>query len=66
VAVHVVHVRDVRVRMAHWPVLVSMCVWFARRITSLVGVPVVDVMHVRMRVHERLVKMLVLVTLCQV
>jgi hypothetical protein len=49
VAVHVVHVRDVRVRMAHLPVLVSMCVWFARRITSLVGVPVVDVMHVRMR-----------------
>jgi hypothetical protein len=40
-----VHIRHVRVRMAHWPVLVSMCVWFARRITSLVGVPVV-VMHV--------------------
>jgi hypothetical protein len=41
-----VHIRHVRVRMAHWPVLVSMCVWFARRITSLVGVRVVDVMHV--------------------
>jgi hypothetical protein len=41
-------------------------VWFARRVTSFVSVPVVDVMHVRMRVHEALVKMLVLVTLCQV
>jgi hypothetical protein len=35
------HIRHVRVRMAHWTVLVSMCVWFARRITSFVGVPVV-------------------------
>jgi hypothetical protein len=61
-----VRIRHVRVRMVHWPVLVSMCMWFARRITSLVGVPVVDVMHMRMRVHEGLVKMLVLVTLCQV
>ena len=61
-----VHIRHVRVRVAHWPMLVSMCVWFAWRITSLVGVPVVDVMHVRMRVHERLVKMLVLVMFCQV
>ena len=61
-----VHIRHVRVRMAHWAVLVNMCVWLARRITSLVGVPVVDVMHVRMRVHEALVKMFVLVTLCQV
>jgi hypothetical protein len=60
------HIRHVRVSMAHWPVLVSMCVWFAQRITSLVSVPVVDVMHVRMRVYEDLVKVLVLVTLCQV
>ena len=60
------HIRHVRVRMAHWLVLVSMCVWFAQRITSFVGVPVVDVMHVRMRVREALVKMVVLVTLCQV
>ena len=66
VAVRMMHIRHVRVRMAHWPVLVSMCVWFALRITSLVGMPVVDVMHVRMRVHEGFVKMLVLVTLCQV
>jgi hypothetical protein len=60
------HVGHVRVHMAHWHVLVSMCVWFARRISSFVDVPVVDVMHVRMRVHEDLVKMVVLVTLCQV
>jgi hypothetical protein len=66
VAVDMVHIRHVRMRMAHWAVLVSMRVWFTRRITSLVGVPVVNVMHVRMRVHEVLVKMLVLVTLCQV
>jgi hypothetical protein len=43
-----------------------MCVRFARRITSVVGVPMVDVMDVRMRVNERLVKMLVLVMFCQV
>jgi hypothetical protein len=61
-----VHIRHVRVRMAHWPVLVSMCVWFAGRITSLMGVPVVDVMYVKVRVHERLVPMLVLVMFCQV
>ena len=61
-----VHVRHVRMRMAHWLVLVRMCVWFARRIISFVSVPVVDVMHVRMRVHESLVKMLVLMMLCQV
>jgi hypothetical protein len=30
------------------------------------GVPVVDVMHVRMRMHEGLVNMLVLVMFCQV
>jgi len=30
------------------------------------GMPVVDVMHVRMRMHERLVKMIVLVMFCQV
>ena len=62
----VMHIRHVRMRMAHYAVLVSMRVWFTRRITSLVGVPVVNVMHMRMRVHESLVKMLVLVTLCQV
>jgi hypothetical protein len=43
-----------------------MCVRFAGRITSVMGVPVVDVMYVRVRVHERLVKMLVFVMFCQV
>jgi hypothetical protein len=43
-----------------------MCVGFARRITSIVGVSVVDVMDVRMRVQNGLVKMLVLVMFCQV
>jgi hypothetical protein len=60
------HIRHVLVRVSHWPVLVRMCVGFARRIVRLMGVPVMDVMHVRMRVHEGLVKMLVLVMLCQV
>jgi hypothetical protein len=66
VAVRVVHVRHVRVRVSHWPVLMGMCVWFAGRITSDVGVMVVDVMHMRMRVHESVVNMLVLVMFCQV
>jgi hypothetical protein len=66
VPVRVMHIRHVRVRMVHRAVLVSMRVWFARRITSLVAVTVMDVMHVRMRMHESLVKMLVLVMLCQV
>ena len=66
VPVRVMHIRHVRVCMAHWAVPVSMRVWFARGITRLVGVTVMDVMHVRMRMHEGLVKMLVLVMLCQV
>jgi hypothetical protein len=61
VAVRVVHVRDVRVRVSHWRVLMGMCVWFAGRITSAMGVPVVDVMHMRVRMHESPVNMLVLV-----
>ena len=65
-AVRVVHVRDVRVRVSHWPVLMGMCVWFAGRITSAMGVLVVDVVHVRMCMHEALVNMLVLVMFCQV
>jgi Asp/Glu/hydantoin racemase len=43
-----------------------MCVRFAGRIASAMGVPVMDVMHVRMRMHESLVKMIVLVMFCQV
>ena len=65
-AVRVVHVRHVWVRVSHWPVLMGMSVWFAGRITSAMGVLVVDVMHVRMRMHEGLVNMLVLVMFCQV
>ena len=55
------HIRHVRMRVSHRPMLVRMCVWFARWITSLMGVPVVHVMHVGMRMHEGLVSMLVLV-----
>ena len=65
-AVRVVHVRHVRVRVSHWPVLMGMCVWFAGRIISAMGVLVVDVVHVRMCMHEALVNMLVLVMFCQV
>ena len=61
-----VHVRHMRVRVSHWPVLMGMCVWFAGRITSAMGVPVMDVMHVRMRMHKGLVKMIVLVMFRQV
>ena len=61
-----VHIRHVRVRVSHWPVLVRMCVRFAGRIASVMGVPVMDVMHMRMRMHEGLVKMIVLVMFCQV
>ena len=61
-----VHIRHVRVRVSHWPVFMRMCVWFADRVTSVVGVPVMDVMHVRVGVHEALVKMLVLVILREV
>jgi hypothetical protein len=43
-----------------------MCVWFTGWITSAMGVLVVDVMHMRMRVHEGLVSMLVLMMFCQV
>ena len=58
--------RHVQVRVSHWPVLMGMCVWFAGRIISAMGVPVVDVVHVRMCMHEALVNMLVLVMFCQV
>jgi len=43
-----------------------MCVGFTGWITNLMGVLVMDVMRVRMRVHEVLVKMLVLVMLREV
>ena len=60
------HIRHVRMRVSHWPVLVRMCVGFTGWITNLMGVLVMDVMRVRMRVHEVLVKMLVLVMLREV
>src|SRR5437588_5680115 len=66
VPVRVVHIGHVRMRMSHWAMLVRMCVWFARRILSLMGVTVMDVMHVRMRMHEGLVDVFVLVMLCEV
>lgn len=62
----VMHIRHVRMCVSHWPVLVRICVRFAGRITSVVDVPMMDVMDVRMRVHDRLVKMRVLVMFCQV
>jgi hypothetical protein len=65
VAMSVVHVRHVWVQVSHWLVFMGMRMWFAGRIGSPVRVPVVDVMHVRMGVHEGLVNMLVLMTLCQ-
>ena len=65
-AMRVVHVRHVRVRVSHWLVLMGMRMRFAGRICSLMGVPVVDVMHVRMCMHKALVNMLVLVMFCQV
>ena len=66
VAVRVVHVRHMRVHVSHWPVFMGMCVWFAGRIISAMGVLVVDVVHVRMCMHEALVNMLVLMMFCQV
>ena len=59
------HVRHVRVGMALWHVLVSMCVWFARRITSFVAVTMMDVMHVRMRMCHLLVRMGMLMMFAQ-
>ena len=61
-----VHVRHMRVRVSHWPVLMRMCVWFAGRITRAMNMAVVDVMHMRVRMHEGLVKMIVLVMFRQV
>jgi hypothetical protein len=65
VAVCVMHIRHMRVGVSHWPVLVRMCVGFAGRIRGPMGMPVVDIVHVRVRMHEGFMKMLVLVTLRQ-
>ena len=62
----VMHVRHVRVPMSHWLVLVRMRMRLARRVRSFMGVSVMDVMHMRMRMNESLVKMLMLVMFGQV
>ena len=62
----VMHVRQVWVPMSHWLVLVGMRMRLAGRVRSFMGVLVMDVMHMRMRMNESLVKMLMLVMFCQV
>jgi hypothetical protein len=66
VVMRVMHIRQVRVSMPHWFVLVRMGVWFAGPIRGLMGMSVVDVVNMRMRVNESLVNVLVLVTFGQV
>ncbi len=65
-AVSVVHIRHVRVRVSHWLMLMSVGMWFAGRVGRLMGVPVVNIMHVWMRMHESLVNMLMFMSLGQV
>jgi len=62
----VMHVRQVRVPMSHWLVLVRMRMRFAGRVRSYMGVSVMDVMHMRMCMNESLVKMLMLMMFGQV
>ena len=62
----VMHVRHVRMPMSHWLVLVRMRMRLAGRVRTFMGVSVMDVMHMRMRVNESLVKMLMLVMFGQV
>ena len=62
----VMHVRQVRVPMSHWLVLVRMRVRLAGWVGSFMGMSVMDVMHMWMRVNESLVKMLMLVMFGQV
>src|SRR5438034_948482 len=52
--------------MSHWVMLVRMRVWLAGRIRSLMSVSMVDVMHMRMRMDDSFVNMLVLVMFRQV
>ena len=54
----VMHVRHVWVPMSHWLVLVRMRMRLAGRVRSFMGM---DVMHMRMRMNESLVEMLMLV-----
>ena len=62
----VMHVRQVRVPMSHWLVLVRMRMRLAGRVRSYMGVSVMDVMHMRMCMNESLVKMLMLMMFGQV
>jgi len=66
VAMRVMHVRHVRVLMSQRLVLVRMRMRLAGRVRSFMGVLVMDVMHMRMRMNESLVKMLMLVMFGQV
>ena len=66
VTVSVVHIRHVRVRVSHWFVLVRMRVWFAGRITSLMGMSVVHVVNMRMRVDQSLMNVFMFMTFGQV
>ena len=62
----VMHVRHVRVLMSQRLVLVRMRMRLAGRVRSFMGVLVMDVMHMRMRMNESLVEMLMLVMFGQV
>ena len=63
VPVGVMHVGDMRVRMPQWPMRVKMRVRLARRVGSVVRVPMMLVVHVRMGVAHGFVNMLVLMVL---
>ncbi len=65
-AMRMVHVRHVRMRVPHRFVFVRMRVRLAGRIRRLMVVSVVDVMHMRMRMNNSLVHMLVFVMFSQV
>jgi hypothetical protein len=61
-----VHIRHMRVRMSHRCVLVGVRMWLPGRISIVVSVLVVDIVHMRMCMSERLMDMLVLVPFGQV
>ena len=63
VLVTVVQIREVGMAMTDRCVYVRMSVWLARRGTWFMGVLVVFVMHVGMRVRERLMLVLMSVPL---
>ena len=63
VPVGVVHVRHMRMRMAHWLMFVKMRVRFSRWIIRPVGVAMVLIVNVGVRMTHCLVKMFVFMTL---